>query len=185
MVLERLNRQYDRDSFVDRRIEVRPSKIHGSGIFTKEKIKEGEIVIVWGGVVFTADEVASNGVRPNSPVEIGEGLFLAEPINGTDCEDEYMNHSCCPNLWMVDEVTLAAKRDIGEGEELTIDYAMFFSNSPLAHLYGFKCKCGSSICRSIVTRHDWKLEELQQRYKNHFSPYLNERIRNASLSTST
>ena len=36
----------------------------------------------------------------------------------------YTNHSCDPNVWMQDEVTLAARRDIAIGEELTIDYAM-------------------------------------------------------------
>lgn len=175
MFIER-NRHYERDSFIDRRAEIRPSKLHGLGIFAKERISEGEIVIIWGGVVFTADEMATNGVRPNSPVEIGEGLFLAEPLAGEVCEDEFMNHSCCPNLWMVDEVTLTAKSDIEEGEELTIDYSVFFSDSQLARLYKFECKCGSLSCRGTTTADDWKLKELQERYKDHFSPYLNARI---------
>jgi SET domain-containing protein len=35
----------------------------------------------------------------------------------------YGNHSCDPNLWHADVVTITARRDIAAGEELTIDYA--------------------------------------------------------------
>lgn len=171
MTIERIS--YERDSFIDPRIEVRKSNIHGSGIFTNEPIKQREIVIVWGGVLFTERELCKGKVRPNSPVEVAMGVFLAEPINGETCEDELMNHSCYPNLWMVDEITLAAKRDIQKGEELTLDYAMFYSTTGV---YEFECRCGSSVCRGAVTRNDWQREDLQQRYKNHFSPYLNKLI---------
>jgi hypothetical protein len=33
--------------------------------------------------------------------------------------EHFLNHSCDPNVWMEDEVTLAARRDLGVGEELT------------------------------------------------------------------
>ena len=35
------------------------------------------------------------------------------------------NHSCDPNTWMQDEVTITARRNIRTNEELTIDYALF------------------------------------------------------------
>ncbi len=35
-----------------------------------------------------------------------------------------LNHSCDSNLWMADEATVVARRDIAAGEELTLDYAL-------------------------------------------------------------
>lgn len=40
-----------------------------------------------------------------------------------------------------------------------------------------KCLCGVENCRGLVTGNDWKLKELQDQYKNYFSPYLNEKIK--------
>ena len=85
-----------------------------------------------------------------------------------------MNHSCDPNVWMNDEVTLVAMRDITAGEELTADYAMW-STDPSWTL-PTPCGCGSRPCRRTVTGSDWKLKDLQERYRRHFSPYINDRI---------
>ena len=37
----------------------------------------------------------------------------------------FTNHSCDPNIWMKDAVTLIARRDIQIDEELTADYALW------------------------------------------------------------
>jgi uncharacterized protein len=85
-----------------------------------------------------------------------------------------LNHSCDSNLWMADEVTLIARRDIAAGEELTVDYALFSgeAGAVLEHA----CRCGSAVCRQIITGNDWQLPEVQQRYYPHFSPFINARI---------
>ena len=44
--------------------------------------------------------------------------------HGQDADD-FMNHSCDPNTWMEDEVTISARRDIQAGEEITADYALW------------------------------------------------------------
>ena len=75
---------------------------------------------------------------------------------------------------MTDEATLAARRDITAGEELTVDYALFTAN-PAWGLYG-PCKCGSPSCRGTVRGADWRLPEVQDKYRDHFSPFINERI---------
>lgn len=173
--MERL-RTFNRESIIDCRLEVRPSPINGNGLFTKGPIKEGEILTVWGGILFTDQDIKQGKARPHSTVEIGEQTWLGEPMGGDDCQDEYLNHSCNPNTWMIDEVTVVAKRNIKTGEEITIDYAMFTTSN----YYNFDCNCQSPLCRTLVTGDDWKSEELQERYKNHFSPYLNERIHKVS-----
>jgi hypothetical protein len=75
---------------------------------------------------------------------------------------------------MADETTLVARRDIGAGEELTVDYALFTA-LPVAVIEG--CRCGSPVCRGAVTGNDWRLPAVQERYRGHFSPFLDERIR--------
>lgn len=114
-----------------------------------------------------------------SAVEIGEGVYMTASEDQTDQIEDYMNHSCDPNIWLEDEVTLTAKRDIAAYEELTIDYAMFITES--LNKYDdpelpFECNCGSPLCRKIITDQDWGLKKLQQRYENHFSPHINRRI---------
>jgi hypothetical protein len=55
---------------------------------------------------------------------IAENLHYLPSIQQRN-PDHYLNHSCDPNVWMIDEVTLAARRDIAKGEEVVADYAMW------------------------------------------------------------
>ena len=83
-----------------------------------------------------------------------------------------MNHSCDPNIWLDDALTFTAMRDIKPGEELCYDYAM----TDKGQYRPMTCHCGSQICRGVIKHNDWKIKKLQERYKNHFSPYINELI---------
>jgi nitric oxide reductase large subunit len=55
------------------------SDIHGKGIFTDAPIQRGTVVIKWGGVVFTEDDLRAGKARQHSYVGIGIGLYLANP----------------------------------------------------------------------------------------------------------
>src|SRR5207244_3793535 len=79
-------------------------------------IDEGEPVSVMGGRVLTNEEFAAHisGADRWSAAAVDEG------INVLQADDDPLsrgNHSCDPNLWMSDEVTLAARRTIRVGEE--------------------------------------------------------------------
>lgn len=162
-----------RNTVIDARIEKKRSKIHGMGIFSNAPIKRGEQVICWGGgKTLTIKDLEEGGIAEDSIVSVGEGFYLAYHVGDTPTIGFYMNHSCNPNLWMQDELSLIAKRDIKTGEELTVDYAMFC----VYPKWRIKCKCKSSLCRKTISTDDWKLKDLQQRYKNHFSPFINRRI---------
>ena len=150
-------------------------------MFATAPIEQGQIVNVWGGtVLLTENDIEgrkAEGWRAKGYVwsTIGEGLYLARLLSKgeTDLTD-LINHSCDPNVWMQDEVTLAARRDIAVGEELTIDYAMFEGSEDWAGRW--KCQCGSELCREIFTGQDWRRKDLQARYQDHFSPFINKRI---------
>lgn len=169
------NQKYQLNSWIDPRVEVRKSLLGGKGLFAKALINEDETVIVWGGIPMTTDDIHAGKHRPHTAAEIGENLYLAAPAGSDESPDEFLNHSCDPNLWMKDEVTLIARRDIQADEELTADYAMWASDPEwVMHI---SCNCGSKLCRHRITGNDWQRKDLQERYKNHFSPYLNERIK--------
>ena len=167
--------------WIDPRIDIHDSPISGTGMFATEPILQGKIVTVWGGNTLLTDADLSDGkakaLRQEGYVwaTIGEGRYLAQkPEKDEDDLTEYINHSCDPNVWMRDEVTLVARRDILVGEELTIDYAMFEGDENWAP--DWICKCGSANCRGRFTGKDWLLDDLQKDYKGHLSPFINERI---------
>jgi hypothetical protein len=160
-------------SWLDPRIEVRDSPIHGRGLFARESLGSGEVAVIWGGVVFTEAEIKAGQANPASLVLIEEGVYLGDPV-GTTGADCGLNHSCDSNLWMRDAVTLVTRDVVEEDEELTLDYALWETN-PEWQLA--PCCCGSANCRGTVTGLDWRLPELQERYGEHFSPVIEGWIR--------
>jgi hypothetical protein len=70
-----------------------------------------------------------------------------------------------------------AWREIEAGEEITTDYA-YGEASPSYRLE--PCACGSRLCRGRVTGDDWRLPELQQRYRGHFTPHIERLIQGLS-----
>jgi uncharacterized protein len=75
-------------------------------------------------------------------------------------------------MWMDDEITISARRVIPDGVEATIDYALF----TVAATWSMQCHCGADSCRGVVTGDDWRLPAVHERYRGHFSPFINRRI---------
>jgi SET domain-containing protein len=175
----RRRNDYRQHEWIDQRVEIRPSSIGGRGMIARSLIKEGEVVVIWAGIVFTRAEVDAGRAAERSTVAIGEDRYLGSPVGQYDRErddlGDFMNHSCDPTCWMQDEVTLVARRDIRPGEELTADYAMWENDE--TDVRPWECACASPLCRKTITGRDWRLPELQARYRGHFSPFINERIR--------
>lgn len=131
-------------------------------------------MIIWGGTIVTLAEFkAGNGLR-HTNVGIEENLFLVAPPEQGMSVDDYINHSCNPNLWLIDEITLVAKHDIQANEELTIDYAIELLDE--AYVMKHPCNCGGANCRKTITGKDWQLPRVQELNKEHFSPFLSRRI---------
>lgn len=169
-------RNIPKEDWVSPKVEIKDSPLEGKGMFAKEPISEGEVVIKWGGTtIYTDEDIKLGRVRPHSSAEIDEGLYLAGDPNQPSELTDFTNHSCDPNLWMIDAITLAARRPIKTGEEITADYAMW-EGDPDWRIRAITCNCGAELCRHQITGNDWKLPELQERYKGHFSPFINRRI---------
>src|SRR5687767_3913264 len=163
-------------TWIDARIEFKKSPISGDGMFAREPIKKGEVVCIVGGMVMTDSEFAAFQATHSfyNSIQIDDHLHLVEDPEVTRFSDGYMNHSCDSSAWMADEVTLVARRDIEAGEEVTVDYALFTTQSNW--MLDRRCRCGSPHCRRIITGDDWRRKDVQERYRAHFSPFINRRI---------
>jgi len=169
---------YPKTSWVDARIEVRDSSIAGKGGFAREFIREGEIVAVIGGTVFTEEEFKefAKTASQYDAIQIGEALHLVDLSPDSRANNGSFNHSCDSILWMQDENTLVARRDIQADEEVTVDYALFTALP--GEIIETSCRCSSASCRQSITGEDWKLADVQKQYQGHFSPFINTRITN-------
>lgn len=173
--------RYSRHSWIDPRVEPRPSPIEGTGTFAREPIDEGEVIFRWGGVVVTETEIRWGWHKPHTVSEIEVGLYLCGLPGDPDFIDDFTNHSCDPSAWLVDEVTVVARREIESGEEIALDYSTFSSQED--RVIFESCSCGVSVCRGRVTEEDWRLPYLQETYRGHFSPHIEDQIEEASLGS--
>jgi uncharacterized protein len=147
-----------------------PSKIEGTGLFADRAFDEGETVLVLGGTLVDDEELVR--LARHSSLAVGEGINL---LQADDDPARYGNHSCDPNLWLADEVTVVTRRRIEAGHELTVDYATM-TVAP----WQMECRCGAPSCRGVVTGDDWRRPDLRERYAGRFSPFINARIARAA-----
>jgi hypothetical protein len=167
----------DGDCWLHPAVEVRDSPIEGRGLFATSALPAGTVVARLGGrLVDTAvmrELVADATAHLSAYVDtitVLEDLHLVLPPRRPV---GYGNHSCDPALWHTGAFTLAARRDLSPGEELTVDYATQTAESG----FSMACRCGSARCRGRVSGADWRRPELQERYGEHWVPALVTRIR--------
>lgn len=162
------------NSWFSPKTEKRNSAIQGRGLFARESIAAGEIVCVKGGAIMDLASFAlvRDQVTP-AEIQIEDDLYIA-PRGAEEVEANILclNHSCDPNVGVRGQITFAAMRDISAGAELTIDYAMI-DGDPSERM---QCSCGAPTCRRTITGDDWRLKDLQDRYRGYFSRYIEDRI---------
>ena len=159
--------------WLDPRVEIRTSPIEGRGLFAVAPIGRDEVAVRVGGrIVDTAELdrlIAATEVDPTLPyvdtMTVHDDEHLVLP-SGSPAH--FGNHSCDPTLWFGGPYELVARRDLEPGDELTLDYGTI-SGAP-----GFTmpCRCGSALCRGVVTSEDWRRPELRARYRGRWVPAL-------------
>lgn len=155
-------------------LSVQDSAIDGKGLFATKPIAKGTVVAVLGGRRVNTAELTSlidDAEVPVDTITVGDDEHLVLPTDPRPVI-AHGNHSCDPNLWWIDAVTLETRHDLAPGDEVSSDYA----TSTGVDGYELTCGCGSPLCRGTVTGRDWQLLELQQRYGDHWIPLLRDRI---------
>ncbi len=164
-------------SYITNKVEVRESGKDRKGVFALQEIAKDEIISIWSGYIVSGDELVSLSETTfknvyDYAIDIADNFFLVSSRDGTLEDDDFFNHSCEPNAGIKGQSVLVAMRSIAPGEEITYDYAMTDAQSDLS----FECHCGSPQCRGYVSSSDWKRRELQQKYRDYFSSYIQGKI---------
>jgi SET domain-containing protein len=167
-------------SYISPKASVKSSRIEGRGLFAVAPVARGEVVCVKGGYIF--DRARLRELQPrlgSAEIQIGEDLFIG-PLDENAREGSmiFSNHSCEPNIGVAGQIVFVALRDIEAGEELTHDWATTDDDD-----YRMECRCGAQSCRKVITGQDWRRKDLQEKYGEHISWYLRqkiERLREAS-----
>ena len=157
------------ESYVSPKVEKRDINGRGYGLFAKEFISKGEIVSISGGIIITKDDFEKlKSEQLDYAYHITDD-FLICPLNPSDPSDDWrMNHCCEPNCGLDGNIVFIAIRDILKDEELTYDYCMTETNPD----YKMNLFCDKSSCRKVFSGNDWKIPEIQKRYKEYFSNYI-------------
>jgi SET domain-containing protein len=165
-------------SWVNPKLEVRRSKIHGKGVFSRDKIRKGERVAIFGGEIMRIDEIDNLPAKLQEyPMQIEERFVLGSRASRDPEDADFFNHSCEPNTGFKGQIFLVALRNIEPDEEITFDYAMVVSKSVQSNaVFEMACDCGAKGCRRKITENDWKRPALQKRYDRYFSEYIQEKI---------
>ena len=149
---------------------VTPGK--GSGSFVVSKISKGEIVASFGGnVIYQSNLTNYSADRVSRSLQLNKDTYL---LSGNVPEPgDMINHSCDPNCGIAGTSSVQALRDIEIDEELTFDYVM----SDSSQYDEFICACEKEGCREKVTGMDWQNKDLQTKYRNYFSSYIEKLIK--------
>lgn len=124
-------------------LEVRPSRIHGRGVFAAQTLPPRRKIGDLTGEIISVREARRRASRLEviAIVEFDDGKALDA---STDTCLRYVNHSCTPNTYMRrvgHRVEFLALRRIAAGQELTCDYGETHHDGAL------RCRCGSADCR--------------------------------------
>jgi len=159
-------------NWLNPKAEMRHTPGKGSGSFAIEKIKKGEVVASFGGFVVDANNLNNfSKDRVARSLQLNKDKYL---LSGVVPEPgDMLNHSCDPNCGAIGTSSVCAMREIETGEELTFDYAM----TDASKYDEFTCACKKVNCRNKITGEDWKIKNLQKKYFNYFSSYINNLIR--------
>ena len=141
-----------------RRIAVRPSGVHGKGVFALRAIAAGQRILEYRGQIITWDEALKR--HPHDPAQPEHTFYfhvdadcVIDALYGGNAA-RWINHACAPNCESEvrgQRVFIRALRDIAAGEELNYDYGLVLDARHTAKVKAdYACRCGSPACRGTM-----------------------------------
>jgi len=138
---------------------VRPSPVHGNGVFARRRIAAGECIIEYKGERIDWDEALRRAGTREGPLNhtylfsLADGRVIDGGARGNDAR--FINHSCEPNCEPLEHedgrVFIYALRDIVRGEELNYYYALIYDGRHTAAVKrAFACHCGAPSCSGVM-----------------------------------
>ncbi len=139
---------------------VKPSKLHGNGVFALRDIPSGTRILQYAGKRLTPEQAdALFPVNPDEPFHtfffaLSNGKIVDGGQGGND--SRWINHSCAPNCEGHENqdgsrVFIVAMRDIAAGEELLYDYSLVIDDEITEELkQNYRCLCGAAQCRGTM-----------------------------------
>ena len=163
-------------SWLSPKCRVAASPLQGFGVFAAENFNLGELVAVWGGVIYTAAEIEALGEQfphfRTHPFEVTAGFFMGSTSLTAIDDAERFNHSCSPTVGVKGQILVLTRRAVTAGEELTFDY----DTTDLSP-HPFQCRCGAEACRQTIDGSAWQAKDFRQRNEGWFSWYIQEKIK--------
>ncbi len=83
-------------SWLDSRLEIRASPLHGQGTFATAPIRAGEIVTIWEHSILSPAEVDS--AHPGELWPRRDGTYIWSPPDDAETAEHFLNHCCDPNV---------------------------------------------------------------------------------------
>jgi hypothetical protein len=164
-------------------VEVRPSSIAGRGLFATTDLPAGTVVSRLGGRLVDTAELR----RLVAESDAGRAPDVDSIVVGPDqhlvvaaADNRFGNHGCDPNLGWVEEYALATMVAVPAGDELLSDYAMSTADPD----YVLRCHCPSYRCRQMVAGDDWRIPQLQLRYRGWWVPYVQSLVDGVTVTPS-
>ncbi|MFH1276613.1 MAG: SET domain-containing protein-lysine N-methyltransferase [Candidatus Woesearchaeota archaeon] len=121
-------------------LTIKPSKIHGKGVFTKKTFKKDETVINWEPCIIKLTNEEIIQLPETEKQFVKNNILLQSP-------SRFLNHSCNPNLTIKNH-NYIAKEEIQPEEELTINY----NKEDIILLIPMKCNCNQSNCKKTIIK---------------------------------
>lgn len=150
-----------------KKIERRNSPIHGSGVFAKASIGQGEPIVQYKGKLISHAEADR---KYHGDIDSGHTFLFSLNekwiVNANEKGNiaRWINHSCAPNAIAYvhehksgkpkkDKVIIEALREITKGEEITYDYGFEFDVPYTKKLLSaWACRCGASNCTGSMLK---------------------------------
>ena len=127
--------------------------LDGQGCFAAEDIPEGSLICIAGGCV--TERRPEIDKKYCYAVNFGPDLYITPQDYSQPGHEWMINHHCTSNVMVFNGTHFFARRDIGSGEELFIDYSVQLAGREDAVL---RCRCESKACRKLITGDDYKGE---------------------------